>query len=62
MPPRSSLSRSHDDYASVRCPNCKHLVYASHKPGDPCLVNLLGGKVGCSCTEHVTPAEREAAQ
>jgi len=51
MPPRSSLTRSLDDYAAVRCVNCRHLRYAGQKPGDPCQF--------CPCTQHVIPADRE---
>lgn len=54
MPPKgkSGLSRSRDDYAAFRC-LCGHLIYASQRPGDPCLF--------CNCTSHITPAEREAS-
>jgi hypothetical protein len=63
MPPKgkSGLSRSRDDYAAHRCA-CGHLVYPSQRPGDPCLVNSLGGKVQCSCTDHHPRGHREAAQ
>ena len=54
MPPRTG-TRSLDHYAAYRCVNCRHLIYASQKPGDPCLVNSLGGKVECNCTDHRAP-------
>jgi hypothetical protein len=56
MPPKGqrTLSKSLDWYASVRCVNCRHLRYASQKPGDPCAV--------CKCQDHRLPAEREAAK
>jgi hypothetical protein len=44
----SASAPSVDIYAAHRCMNCPHLIYADHKPGDPCLF----GAEGCPCTDH----------
>lgn len=37
-----------DIYAEFRCVNCVHLIYADHRPGEPCLF----GAEGCPCPDH----------
>jgi hypothetical protein len=51
MPPRSTGTRSVDDYAAHRC-RCRHLVYANQKPGDPCLAAVVYDPPRCNCTDH----------
>jgi hypothetical protein len=54
MPPKSQriLRANSDDYAAHRCENCSHLRYNDQRIGDPCRF--------CTCTTHVTPADRAA--
>ena len=57
MPPKgkSGLSRSRDEIAEIRCPNCKHPKYPGEKPGDPCLAAVVYDPPRCSCTDHHKP-------
>jgi hypothetical protein len=50
----SAYREPEDIYAANRCANCPHLIYADHKPGDPCLY----GAEGCGCTDHRRSEEK----
>jgi hypothetical protein len=55
MPPRSTGTRSVDDYAAHRCPRCRHLKYAGEKPEDPCLAAVVYDPPRCDCVTFHGP-------
>lgn len=44
----SAYAPPEDIYVAHRCVNCPHLIYADHRPGEPCLF----GAEGCDCVDH----------
>lgn len=42
-----------DEYAAVRCPDCRHLLYAGDMDGGFCRI--------CTCTAHRLPSDQAVA-